>query len=113
MPLAKAVVEMAAAAALKGHRFKPVRAGELADLEIEISVLSQPRPIRPDQVRVGVDGLMINQSGRLGLLLPQVPLDMGWDREEYLDGLCYKAGLPSGAWRNPGAKLLAFEAEAF
>jgi AmmeMemoRadiSam system protein A len=113
LPLGRAVVEMAAAAALKDPRFSPVRPEELAGLSLELSVLTPMTPCAPEEVRVGVDGLMIEARGRAGLLLPQVPGEFGWDREQYLDNLCRKAGLPPGAWREPGARLLRFQAQVF
>ena len=56
---------------------------------------------------------MIQQGPYAGLLLPQVPTAYGWDREEYLEALCHKAGLPGSAWHEPGVELLAFEAEVW
>jgi AmmeMemoRadiSam system protein B/AmmeMemoRadiSam system protein A len=113
MPLARAVVEMAGAAALKDPRFDPVRPAELAGLSLELSVLTPFEPCAPEQVRVGVDGLMIEARGRAGLLLPQVPGEFGWNREQYLDQLCLKAGLPPGAWRETGVRLMRFQAQIF
>jgi len=113
LPLGRAVVEMAALAALRDPRFEAVRPSELEDLQLEISLLSPPQPARPEEVQVGRDGLIIELNGRSGLLLPQVPGEMNWDREQFLDGLCRKAGLPPGAWRQPEARLERFEALVF
>lgn len=113
LPLGQAVVEMAGAAALRDPRFLPVTAGELKGLELELSVLTPFEPCDPEQVRVGVDGLLIEGRGKSGVLLPQVPGEQGWDRLAYLEGICQKAGLPAGAWRQPGVRLYRFQAQVF
>jgi AmmeMemoRadiSam system protein A len=116
-PLIDSVARMALAAALDDTRFKPVRAHELPAIRIEISALTAPIPIRPEEVAVGRHGLILSAgqggSRRAGLLLPQVPGEYGWDRDEYLDALCRKAGLPPSALRDPRSCLEAFEAEVW
>ena len=112
-PLVETVSRAAMAAALHDHRFAPVARGELAELAIEISVLSVPRPIRPEDVVVGSHGLILRVGDRSGLLLPQVASDHGWDAETFLDHTCLKARLPPGAWRQPEAELLGFTATVF
>jgi AmmeMemoRadiSam system protein A len=111
-PLYETVIETAAAAAFQDPRFVPVNAEEAAMLQIEISVISLMVPIKPDEVVIGKHGLLITHRGRRGLLLPQVPLEWGWNREQFLTELCHKAGLPSDAWEQ-GAQLEAFTAEVF
>lgn len=111
-PLFRTVQECAVAAATEDPRFMPVSAGELDALEIEVSVLTPPAPVRADGILVGRHGLMIRKEGRRGLLLPQVATEYGWDRETFLAHLCLKAGLPPDAWRE-GAELLSFTAEVF
>jgi uncharacterized protein (TIGR00296 family) len=66
----------------------------------------------PNLVKVGKHGLVIEMNGRKGLLLPQVPVENGWNREEFLAQTCLKAGLPEDAWKK-GAKLQSFEAVVF
>lgn len=112
-PLGVAVAEMAVAAAFEDPRFPPVTADELDAIDIEITVLSPLAPITPEQVVVGKHGLVIRRGGRSGLLLPQVPVEQNWNREQYLDGLCRKAGLPAGAWRDPATRLFAFTGQVF
>ncbi|MBI5522475.1 MAG: AmmeMemoRadiSam system protein B [Desulfarculus sp.] len=112
-PLAREVVAMAVEAALRDPRFPPVRTQELDGLELELSVLSPMQPCRPEEVRVGVDGLLIEGRGSTGVLLPQVPVEQGWDRRQYLEGICRKAGLPRDAWREPGVRLQCFQAQVF
>ncbi len=111
-PLYKVVQECAVAAATEDPRFQPVSAGELPSLRVEISVLTPLAPIRPGEVEVGRHGLMVSKGGRRGLLLPQVPLEQGWDRETFLCQTCVKAGLQPDAWRH-GATLQGFTAEVF
>jgi AmmeMemoRadiSam system protein A len=112
-PLVLVVERMAVAAATSDGRFDRVTQGELPDLVIEVSVLSQLRPIAPHDVEVGKHGLMVRARDRRGLLLPQVPLEHGWDRETFLGRTCEKAGLPSSEWREPETELLAFTAQVF
>jgi uncharacterized protein (TIGR00296 family) len=87
-------------------------AEEAPELKVEISVLSLLQPIRPQEVQVGIHGLVVTYRGRRGLLLPQVPVEWGWDRETFLAQTCLKAGLPPDAWLQ-GAELQAFTAEVF
>ena len=110
-PLAETVAEMAVAAATSDPRFPPVRAGEFDELTLDVSVLTPPAPIRPGDVVVGRHGLSLHCAGRRGLLLPQVPEEHGWDRAQFLEALCRKAGLPAGAWQREDARLFGFEAE--
>jgi AmmeMemoRadiSam system protein A len=110
--LYRTVAEAARAAAFEDPRFQPVTADEAANLAIEISVLSPPRPIRPDEVVVGLHGLILTKDGRRGLLLPQVPVEWNWDRETLLSQTCVKAGLPPDAWMQD-VDLQAFTAEVF
>jgi AmmeMemoRadiSam system protein A len=111
--LVETVWRAANAAAFHDHRFAPVTRDELAELSIEISVLSVPAPIRPEDVVVGTHGLILHSSGRSGLLLPQVATDHGWDSATFLEHTCLKAGLRPGAWRQTGAELLGFTATVF
>jgi AmmeMemoRadiSam system protein A len=112
VPLYRAVAETARAAAFEDFRFLPVTKEEALRLEVSLSVLSRLFPIHPEAVEVGRHGLLISDGARRGLLLPQVPLEHGWDRETFLDQTCRKAGLPLDAWRKT-ATLEAFTAEVF
>jgi len=110
--LYRAVAETARAAAFEDTRFDPVRLEEAPLLEIELSILSPPQPIRAEDVEIGRHGLLISMSGYRGLLLPQVPVEHHWDRPTFLDQTCRKAGLPLDAWQK-GAAIEAFTAEIF
>jgi AmmeMemoRadiSam system protein A len=111
-PLYQTVCECAMAAALRDPRFDAVTPEELPALHVEISVLSPLVEIIPDQVEVGRHGLLISRGGQRGVLLPQVPVEWKWDREQFLEETCLKAGLPPDAWRH-GAKIQAFTAQVF
>jgi AmmeMemoRadiSam system protein A len=111
-PLYRAVAETARAAAFDDTRFYPVTAEEAPHLEIELSILSVPKPIHPEAVEVGRHGLVISVAGHRGLLLPQVPVEQQWDRTTFLEQTCRKAGLPLDAWQK-GATIEAFTAEVF
>ena len=108
----QAVAETARAAAFNDNRFPPVSKEEGPHLEIELSILSPPVPIRAQEIEVGRHGLLISWRGRRGLLLPQVPVEHQWDRITFLEQTCRKAGLPLDAWRK-GATIEAFTAEVF
>jgi AmmeMemoRadiSam system protein A len=113
-PLLQTVQEMAVAAAFHDPRFPPLQAGELPDLEIEISVLSPMRLIAStDEIEVGRDGLFIVRGLRRGLLLPQVATQYHWDRLAFLEQTCCKAGLPPDAWKDPGTQIYTFTADIF
>ena len=111
-PLYRAVAETAHAAAFEDSRFLPVTKEEALKLEVSLSVLSRLFPIRPEEVEVGRHGLVISLGARRGLLLPQVSVEHGWDRETFLEQTCRKAGLPLDAWRKI-ATVEAFTAEVF
>lgn len=112
LPLYRTVMDAAQAAALRDPRFPPVEPAELSAVELEISVLSPFRPVRPEEIQVGAHGLMITLDRARGLLLPQVAVLRQWDRERFLDETCRKAGLPPDAWRR-GATIESFTAEVF
>ncbi len=113
MPLQQCIREMAIAASSQDRRFPPVRPDELDGIEIEISVLTPMIKVPdPATVKVGRDGLYIKQGFRTGVLLPQVPVENGWDRETFLAYTCRKAGLPLDAWKK-GAEIYRFEAQVF
>ena len=112
VPLYRTVAESAKAAALDDMRFNPVTADEVPHIEVVLSILSPLVPIRPEHVEIGRHGLVVTLGFHRGLLLPQVPLEHGWDRETFISQTCHKAGLPLDAWQH-GATLEAFTAEVF
>ncbi|MCP4674934.1 MAG: AmmeMemoRadiSam system protein B [Deltaproteobacteria bacterium] len=110
VPLLQCVSDVARSATIHDTRFSPVRPDELDDLSYEISVLTAPEPIKPEDVVVGRDGLIMERGGRSGLLLPQVPIEWGWNREQFLAHTCRKAGLPLDCWKDPDTKVESFRA---
>jgi AmmeMemoRadiSam system protein A len=113
-PVADSVVEAANWAALGDPRFPSVTAQELPRLQLEVSVLGQlVRQAEPSCWRLGIDGIVVERGSRRGLLLPEVGPMLGHDRTAMLDTACRKAGLPAGAWRDPGTTLYAFRTDRF
>lgn len=112
-PLVESVANMAIASATDDPRFPPVTMDEVPRLHVEISALTPMRPIKPEEVIVGKHGLMIVKGYNSGLLLPQVPVEQGWNKDEYLRGLCHKAWLRDNDWKAKDAQLYAFEAEVW
>ncbi|MDR0450907.1 MAG: AmmeMemoRadiSam system protein A [Treponema sp.] len=113
-PLEETVRNMAAEAAFGDPRFPPLSPEEFPRCSIEISALSPMSPCPdPREVKVGLHGLYLVHRGRAGVLLPQVPVEQGWDRDRYLDYICVKAGLPAGSYGEPGAQLFTFTAVVF
>jgi len=112
-PLAALVGAMALQAAFEDPRFDPVTLKELPDLEIEISVLTPMKPVpNPGAIVVGRDGVLLRKGGRSAVFLPQVAPEQGWGRDEMLDHLGMKAGLPAGAWKE-GTQFSTFQALVF
>jgi AmmeMemoRadiSam system protein A len=108
------LVHCAIAAASQDGRFQPVTLPELTDIHYEVSVLSPLRRVgSSEEIEVGRHGVLIQTRGAQGLLLPQVPLEHGWDRETFLKHVCRKAGLPQDAWKWPDSILWIFSAEVF
>ncbi|MEM1940920.1 MAG: TIGR00296 family protein [Candidatus Caldarchaeum sp.] len=120
LPLGEATVRAAVASAVEDPRFPPLSPEELPHVVFEVSVLSKPveidvsnRNSLPDLVEVGVDGLIIETPFGSGLLLPQVPVEYGWNAEEFLSHLCIKAGLNPTYWLHGKMRLLKFTADVF
>jgi AmmeMemoRadiSam system protein A len=109
-PLYLTVRACALAAAFEDPRFDPVTAAELPGLALEISILSPLEDIAAREVEIGRHGLLISRGVRRGLLLPQVAVECKWNREQFLEATCLKAGLPADAWRE-GSRIQAFTAQ--
>ncbi|NLX49980.1 MAG: TIGR00296 family protein [Methanospirillum sp.] len=118
-PLADAIAEAGASAALRDPRFMPVGQSELSRLQVEVTVLTLPVPIpgpaesRAAHVEIGRHGLIVRGRGTSGLLLPQVATEYGWSVEDFLDHTCRKAGLSGGCWRSPEIEVSTFEGQIF
>ncbi|MEM3695234.1 MAG: TIGR00296 family protein [Candidatus Bathyarchaeia archaeon] len=119
-PLVEAVIDSAISSATQDPRFYPLSLNELDKVVFEVSVLTPPQLISvektsdyPNKIKVGEDGLMIERGIFKGLLLPQVPVEWGWDEEEFLCQCCIKAGLPPDAWLLKDTKIYKFQAIIF
>ncbi len=113
-PIPETIVEMSKSSAFKDPRFKPLTRDEFPLIDIEISILSPIEVLKdPGEIVVGRDGLIISRGYNSGLLLPQVPVEQGWDRNTFLEHTCYKAGLPAHAWKLEGTKIEKFSAQVF
>ena len=118
--LSHAIVDGAIAAATEDPRFPSVKTNELNDIVFEVTVLTPPVEIDVsdpmeylEKIKVGRDGLIIRHSFSSGLLLPQVPVEYGWDVEEFLQHTCEKAGLARDTWKNESVKIEKFEGIIF
>jgi AmmeMemoRadiSam system protein B/AmmeMemoRadiSam system protein A len=113
LPLCQAVGYCALQAAFNDRRFSPVELDELADIEIEVSVLTPFQPVGGyEDIRIGRDGVLLEKDGRSAVYLPSVAVEQGWNREEMLSHLCVKAGLPPDGWKT-GTRFYTFQATAF
>ncbi len=119
MPLRDAIREAACSAATGDPRFPPVTTKELSDISVEVTVLTEPELLeavpadRPAAIKIGRHGLIVRGYGRSGLLLPQVPVEWGWNVTEFLDHTCMKAGLPRGCWQESSVQIFTFEGQIF
>jgi AmmeMemoRadiSam system protein B/AmmeMemoRadiSam system protein A len=112
-PLVELVGAMALQSAFEDPRFPPVTAREVADLEVEISVLTPMKKVSgPEAIVIGRDGVLMQKGGCSAVFLPQVAPEQGWGRDEMLSHLSQKAGLPANAWKE-GATFLTFQAIVF
>ncbi len=114
--LSHGIIDAAIAAATEDPRFSPVKTNELNDIVFEVTVLTPPVEITVtdpmeylEKIKVGRDGLIIRNSFSSGLLLPQVPVEYGWNVEEFLQHTCEKAGLEKDTWKNEKVKIEKFE----
>jgi hypothetical protein len=114
-PLYLTIRDMAVEAAVNDPRFMSLTEGELAGIEIEISVLSPLKRIdNPDRIELGKHGVLIRKGYRSGVFLPQVATETGWSKDEFLSNLCaHKAGLEPSAWKDPSTEIHIFTAEIF
>lgn len=111
--LADAIRHAAFCAATQDPRFQPVAPAELSDLEIEVSILSDPQPMGDlASLQIGQHGVLVRRGLQRGLFLPQVALEHHFDKETFLSRCCAeKAGLAADAWRDPTTEVLLFTTE--
>lgn len=120
LALEDALRDSAISACSRDPRFPPVKPSELDKITVEVSLLTPPEEIivkkrteYPKHVKVAVDGLIVQRGWNRGLLLPQVPVEWGWDPEEFISQTCLKGGLTPDAWLQEGTKVFKFQAEVF
>jgi AmmeMemoRadiSam system protein A len=110
-PLYQAVMDNAMSACSKDFRFEPVSENELDQIEIEVSVLTTPKKVASyNDIRIGIDGVLLYCQGKQSVFLPHVATEFGWDLDETLSQLAAKAGLPRQAWKGPSARFEVFQA---
>lgn len=112
-PLVHVIASSARAAALEDPRFAPLTSEELADIDIEISVLSPLSDISPGEIVAGKHGLLVSRGPNRGVLLPQVAGQFQWTAQRFLEETCVKAGLDPSAWKDSETRIQAFTAEVF
>jgi uncharacterized protein len=113
-PLLETIRKMAVSSAFHDPRFPSLKADELPDIEIEISVLSPLRKIKSvKEIEIGKHGLYIKKGHSSGLLLPQVAIEQNWELDAFLTNTCYKAGLPGTCWKDSHAEIFIFTADIF
>jgi uncharacterized protein (TIGR00296 family) len=115
--LHQSIIEAAIAAATQDPRFEPINKKDIENIIFEVSVLSPPEKIEvqnpkdyKNHIKIGRDGLILKCKYGSGLLLPQVPVELNWDIDEYLANICYKAGAPPDAWLMQESQLYKFGA---
>jgi AmmeMemoRadiSam system protein A len=114
MPMVRLAGMMAFESAFNDPRFARLALEEMREVEIEISILSPPKVVSgPSDIVVGRDGVVIAADGRSAVFLPQVAPEQGWNRDQMLDNLCVKAGLPAKRWQQGGTRFETFQAEVF
>lgn len=96
-PLLEVILRCARKVPRYDYRFPRMTPDELPLLAYKISILSVLRPLAsPDEIEIGRDGLIVRAEGHAGLLLPEVPVEYGWDVPTFLHHLWRKAGIPQG-----------------
>jgi uncharacterized protein (TIGR00296 family) len=119
MPLRDAIAE-GAKSATHDPRFPPLVPSEFEQIIIEVTILTKPEEIKVEKpkeylskIEIGRDGLIVEQGFYKGLLLPQVPVEQGWNKEEFLSHTCMKAGLMPDAWFDKSTKIYRFSGQIF
>lgn len=111
--LKQAVYEAAKLAAFSDCRFPKLKKEEVEKIKIEISIMTMPEECKPEDIKIGRDGIMCSYLGYSGLLLPQVAIEYKMKRIDFLEALCNKAGLPKDNWQNKNFKLKKFQCQIF
>ncbi|MDA3940945.1 MAG: AmmeMemoRadiSam system protein A [Spirochaetia bacterium] len=104
---------LAKESAFRDPRFPSLSLKELELIDIEISVLSPLEVSSPKKIVVGKHGIIMKNGYNSGVLLPQVPVEQGWNREEFLSNTCRKAGMSTDCWKDPKTQIETFTAVIF
>ncbi len=114
-PLWKLIIEMVVSAAAKDPRFSPVRLIELPEIKIEISVLSPLKKVDDvGKIKLGVHGVMVEKGLRKGVFLPQVAHETGWNKETFMNQLCFqKVGVSEDSWQKGDVDIFIFTVQVF
>ncbi|MCR8453539.1 MAG: TIGR00296 family protein [Crenarchaeota archaeon] len=119
-PLVEATIDAAISAATRDPRFPPLSAEELSEILVEVTILTPPELIKVSsptdylkEIIIGRDGLIVEYKGFGGTLLPQVPVEYGWDVRTFLEHLCWKAFLPKDCWKWPETKIYRYQGIIF
>src|SRR5437867_11858155 len=118
--LYQSLVDAAIASATEDPRFPQVQYEELNEISFEVTVLTPPKEVKvtnpleyTSKIKVGRDGLIVKWEFGSGLLLPQVPVEYGWNEEEFLGYTCEKAGAPQDYWKRKSTMVMKFEGIVF
>ena len=112
-PLVEAVAKTAISSALEDSRFTSLSKDELKNILIEINVLTRLNKISTNEIELGKHGLMLCKGSYSAIYLPEVPINQGWDRIEFLEELSLKAGLNRTDWKDKGTDIFCFESESW
>jgi uncharacterized protein (TIGR00296 family) len=119
MSLKDAIIE-GAKSATQDPRFSPLEEKELDKIIVEVTILTRPEIIKINEpkdylskIEIGRDGLIVEQGFFKGLLLPQVPVEQGWNTEQFISHTCMKAGLMPDAWFEKNTKISKFSGQIF
>jgi len=115
-PLIETIIDVAVSAAVRAKLLSTMKADEIDMLRMEVSIITQQKPIRVNnpvryiqKIKIGEDGLMVERGIFKGILLPHVPVEKGWDATEFLSECCTKAGLPPDSWLGRDVKIFKFK----
>ncbi len=113
-PLFTAIKRLARESAFHDPRFPALTPEELPETDIEISVLSPLKKISSvNEIEVGTHGILMKNGIYSGVLLPQVPVEQGWNLEEFLRNTCYKAGMDGNCYKDSSTLIEIFTAVIF
>ena len=112
------IVENAKSAALKDPRFPALTPEEFETVNLEVSILSTPKPLSYDsiddlksKIRVGTDGVVLKKGPYQATYLPQVWEDLT-TFESFFASLCQKAGMQTGCLQHK-PEILTYQVKKY